>query len=54
MPVRGSDRSRRYGKDHIVPLCAGGADSPSNMQWQTVEEAKIKDREERAQCKTRR
>ncbi|KRC36419.1 HNH endonuclease [Acidovorax sp. Root219] len=19
--------------DHIVPLCAGGADHPSNMQW---------------------
>jgi hypothetical protein len=26
--------------DHIVPLACGGADAPSNMQWQTVEEAK--------------
>lgn len=37
--------------DHITPLCAGGADSPSNMQWQTVAEAKVKDRAERRQCR---
>lgn len=36
--------------DHVVPLCAGGADHPSNMQWQTVEDAKAKDREERKMC----
>jgi hypothetical protein len=36
--------------DHIKPLCAGGADRPSNMQWQTVKEAKIKDRRERQEC----
>lgn len=23
-----------YVVDHIIPLCAGGADSPTNMQWQ--------------------
>jgi len=39
-----------YVVDHVVPLCAGGADASSNMQWQTVEEAKVKDRQERAQC----
>ena len=27
--------------DHIVPLECGGGDVPSNMQWQTVQEAKI-------------
>jgi hypothetical protein len=37
--------------DHIVPLCAGGEDSPSNMQWQTVEDAKVKNKEEWKQCR---
>ncbi len=36
-----------YVVDHIVPLECGGADVPSNMQWQTVQQAKIKDRTER-------
>lgn len=40
-----------YVIDHIKPLCAGGADAPSNMQWQTVEEAKAKDREEVRMCR---
>jgi len=33
--------------DHVVPLECGGADAPSNMQWQSRSEAKIKDRTER-------
>jgi hypothetical protein len=36
--------------DHVLPLCACGADSTWNMQWQTVEDAKIKDKWERKQC----
>lgn len=40
-----------YVVDHVVPLCAGGADAPGNMQWQTTEDARAKDREERAQCR---
>ena len=40
-----------YVVDHIKPLCAGGADSPSNMAWQTKGEAKLKDRAERSQCR---
>jgi hypothetical protein len=38
-------------KDHIVPLCAGGADAVSNLEWQTTAEAKAKDRLERKECK---
>ena len=33
-----------YIVDHIVPLKRGGSDSQSNMQWQTVEAAKAKDK----------
>lgn len=40
-----------YVVDHIVPLCAGGADKPSNMQWQELAESKVKDNEERALCR---
>lgn len=36
--------------DHIVPLACGGADAPGNMQWQTTQEAKAKDRVERRGC----
>lgn len=32
-----------YVIDHITPLKRGGADSPSNMQWQTTAAAKAKD-----------
>jgi len=35
-----------YVIDHKQPLKRGGADEPSNMQWQTKEEAKAKDRVE--------
>lgn len=40
-----------YIVDHVSPLCAGGADHHSNMQWQTVNAAKAKDRSERSQCR---
>ena len=33
-----------YVVDHIVALKRGGPDAPSNMQWQTVEAAKAKDK----------
>jgi hypothetical protein len=32
--------------DHVVPLKRGGADAPTNMQWQTVTAAKAKDKVE--------
>lgn len=38
-------------KDHMIPLCIGGADAVFNMQWQTVEAARAKDRLERDACR---
>jgi hypothetical protein len=35
-----------YVIDHVKPLKRGGADSPSNMQWQTKAAAKAKDKVE--------
>lgn len=43
-----------YVIDHVVPLCAGGEDAPANMQWQTVDEARGKDREEQRTCRALR
>jgi hypothetical protein len=52
-PSTGYRRGRCPGYiiDHVNPLCAGGPDAPSNMQWQTVADAKDKDRLERQQCR---
>jgi len=33
-----------YVVDHVKPLKGGGADAPGNMQWQTKDAAKAKDR----------
>ena len=54
-PATGAKRGpcRGYVVDHVVPLCAGGADHPANLQWQTVEQGKLKDREEVRQCRRR-
>ncbi len=41
-----------YVIDHIKALACGGADDPSNMQWQTTEAGKAKDRWERKDCQT--
>ena len=38
-------------KDHIIALACGGADSPANMQWQTIAEAREKNRWERKGCR---
>ena len=39
--------------DHVVPLACGGADAPSNMQWQTIADGKAKDKTERIGCQVR-
>ena len=33
-----------YVIDHVIPLKRGGCDEPRNMQWQTIEDAKEKDK----------
>ena len=43
-----------YVVDHVEPLCAGGRDHPTNMQWQTVADAKAKDRIEKVECQRMR
>lgn len=39
-----------YVIDHVMPLACGGAESPSNMQWQTQADTKPKDEWERKAC----
>jgi len=55
-PANGKTRGAcpGYVVDHIRPLCAGGADHPRNMQWQTVAAAKKKDRLEAEECRAHR
>ena len=41
-----------YVVDHVTPLCAGGADAPSNMQWQEYRASLVKDAQERRLCRS--
>ena len=43
---RSSGRCPGYVVDHVRPLECGGADAPSNMQWQTIADGKAKDKTE--------
>lgn len=47
-PSSGKSRGacKGYVIDHVTPLKRGGADAPSNMQWQTKAAAKEKDKTE--------
>jgi hypothetical protein len=42
-----------YVIDHIEPLCNCGRDAVDNLQWQTIEDGKVKDRWERRICRSR-
>jgi hypothetical protein len=48
LPIDGEARGvcKRYAIDHVILLKRGGPDAPSNMQWQSVQAAKAKDRVE--------
>lgn len=39
-----------YVIDHIIPLACGGPDAVSNLQWQSIADARAKDRWERRGC----
>jgi hypothetical protein len=55
-PSTGSHKVKNchgYVIDHVNPLCNGGPDAASNLQWQTMRDARIKDRWERAICRKR-
>ena len=41
-----------YVVDHVKPLCAGGADAPSNLQWQEYKASLLKDVQERKLCRS--
>lgn len=43
-----------YVIDHIIPLSRGGKDDPSDMQWQTIADAKAKDKWERGQSNSKK
>ena len=55
-PVTGKSRGACEGwqVDHVVPLCAGGADKPANMQWLTVAAHREKTRNDVRVCSTLR
>lgn len=40
-----------YVVDHIMPLCAGGADEPANMMWMSAADGKKKDAVEMKLCR---
>lgn len=42
---------RGFVVDHLIAICAGGPDAPSNMRWQEYHESLVKDAEERRYCR---
>ena len=40
-----------YVIDRVIPLVCGGEEDASNMQWQTIAEARAKDKWERIGCR---
>ena len=52
-PATGESRGecKGYVIDRIIPVACGGAEDPSNMQWQTLAQAREKDRWEKIGCR---
>lgn len=55
-PRNGATRGRcpGYDIDHIKALCAGGEDTPANMQWLSLEKHREKTRLDLFECRTLR
>lgn len=52
-PVTGAARGKCPGweVDHVIPLCAGGPDTPANMQWLTVASHRQKTKGDVMRCR---
>ena len=52
-PATGETRGecKGYVIDRVIPLACGGVEEPSNMQWQTIAQAREKDRWEKIGCR---
>jgi len=52
-PATGLPRGlcKGYVVDRIIPVVCGGSEAPDNMQWQTLAEARAKDKWERIGCR---
>ena len=52
-PATGLTRGlcKGYVVDRIIPMVCGGIEAPDNMQWQTLAEARAKDKWERIGCR---
>lgn len=46
-----TDKCGGYVVDHVIPLCLGGKNDPSNMQWQTDPQGIEKDKAEVSLCR---
>ena len=55
-PVNGAKRGACPGfeADHVIALCSGGADHPSNMDWRTREDHALKTKFDTMQCRLKR
>lgn len=52
-PVTGAARGKCAGweVDHVIPLCAGGPDTPANMQWLTIASHRQKTKGDVMRCR---
>ena len=55
-PANGNTRGAcpGFALNHIKPLCAGGPDRPTNLQWLALADAKKKDRLDAQECRAAR